>query len=190
MITFDFLSQGDSEGERTELNLITGKRCLVGCLESAKNYGVDDSDMSYIASSFGGAVLIDSIECIPPPKAIVFKSPAIELEDAYLNDLGGSESIDEWRINSISKTLGLSIQAFDIASQTDLRSKSKQLKCQTLVVHGNMDEIVPVSSSLLLKSDLGDLCKIIIIEGGMHNYKQEGAAETFNNETICFLKGI
>lgn len=184
---FDFLSQGGSSGERSALSLAVGSENATDfAKEIGRKSGVEISAFSYVGSSFGGAVLLNSLSALPEPSAIVFKSPAIHLAEAYRNDLGEEETIDQWRERGVSAKLGLPFRAYEEAEKANLAEIAIQISCAALIIHGTDDEIVPIERSRQIVKQNRRI-KLREIRGAKHDYKQSGAGDKFLRLTSEFL---
>jgi len=186
LFLFDFHSQGGSEGKRYELTLSRGMQNLEDALPLAREL-TPDASVGYFASSFGAAVLIAAVDEIPAPDAIVFKSPAAVLAEAYEREHGSGEAMERWRQAGISETNGLSYSAYLDAQSYDLYERAQSITCPTLIVHGTADEIVPIVQSRRLTHAIGPNARLVEIPNGDHNYRAPGAMKTLLAETVAFF---
>jgi putative redox protein len=69
---------------------------------------------------------------------------------------------------SRGRTLTLNSDFFDDAGRHDLEATTRALNVPMLVVHGDRDEIIPVSEAHLAKNANPDRVELAIIPGGDH----------------------
>ena len=112
------------------------------------------------------------------------------LSDFYNVDvLGGKQVSDEvvrlsWNIAAEASPKG----TLDCVSAwlTDFRSDLKRIDMPTLVIHGDADRIVPVSSSGKRMPEIIKESKLVVVEGGPHGVIWTHA-EKVNRELLDFL---
>ena len=185
---FDFHSQGLSEGERSELTLSKASINFRDALSVLiKNYNLDSRNIGVFGSSFGGSVVLNSIDYISNFKAIGLKSPASFLAEAYEAEHRPFEEMDKWRKSKISHITGLNYMAYIDAINHNLYRNLSLIKCPVLIVHGDSDSIVPIEQSRRLAHLIGSHANLVEIKGADHNYKQEGAMEILLEKIIFFF---
>jgi pimeloyl-ACP methyl ester carboxylesterase len=81
----------------------------------------------------------------------------------------------------------LNLSQFEAATSFDVESRIEEIRSQTFVLSGDVDEIVPVQNSCNLAAKIpgATLC---IIEGGSHTFFSERADE-FNRLVTEFISG-
>lgn len=85
VLVFDFIGQGDSGGERSKLNILTG----VANLKDALSFFYSKLEINRLyafATSFGGSVLLNSKGVLPKLSKIALKSPVSDLLETYENE--------------------------------------------------------------------------------------------------------
>lgn len=175
---FDFHSQGLSEGDRSELTLSKASINFRDALTFLrKNYNLDSRNIGVLGSSFGGSVVLNSIEYIANFKAVGLKSPASFLAEAYEAENRPFEEMEEWKKSKISHISGLNYMAYIDAINHNLYRNLSLIKCPVLIVHGNSDNIVPIEQSRRLAHLISPYAQLVEINGADHNYKQKGAME-------------
>lgn len=187
---FDFVSQGESSGDRTSLNLATGVSNFEDFLNCCENVGaIRTSKVGCLASSFGAAVLLNSTRASTFHR-ISLKSPALTLHEAYEREIGGIDNLKAWRQAKVHPNLGLSFEAYTSALSSIAYTRMLSLSVPILLTVGEMDEVVGLDScrrAAVLGSGNIDLQ---IIPGGMHNYKQPGVRELFEKLNGAFFEAI
>ena len=96
---------------------------------------------------------------VSPTRAMHFLTPP---QQAMLTETGHVE------FTSRGRDLILSSDFFDDAGRHDLEATTRALKVPMLVVHGDRDEIIPVSEAHLAKEANPDYVELAIVSGGDH----------------------
>jgi len=96
---------------------------------------------------------------VSPTRAMHFLTPD---QQAMLSETGRVE------FTSRGRDLILNSDFFDDAGRHDLEATTRALKVPILVVHGDRDEIIPVSEAHLAKEANPDHVELAIISGGDH----------------------
>jgi pimeloyl-ACP methyl ester carboxylesterase len=135
-----------------------------------------------LASSFGAAVLLAIPKLPTSLKAVVFKSPAVDLATAYLHELGASR-IQTW---AAAQTSSPAHEAIRTATEQNLFGRAHRITAPTLIVHGTKDEVVPSSQAQLLNALMRN-SKLHLMEGADHRYTQQGDWEEMLDTSITFL---
>lgn len=191
VFAFDFYSQGESEGLRDNLTLTRGIANFKDALtELSGNYLKKGRKVCAIASSFGGAVVLNSEFFLEVADAIILKSPASILFECYENEHGGIEGLKKWEQEKVSQISGLSYQAYLDSLGYNCYSKLRNIKYPVIIIHGDSDETVPIVQSKRLAHIIGEYSELHILKGVHHNYKQENAMSTLNNIIIRSLNKI
>lgn len=147
VFAFDFTGCGESEGSLDDLTPNAG----IDDLKSAVT-NMDHKDFALIGSSFGGYIALRyAIE--NQVLALVLKAP--------VSDWGSikSEQIDPVKMARFLKEV----------SEINIYQKVKNIKCPTLITHGDKDYTVPLKQSEDLLRSLGaSNKKLETIEGAPH----------------------
>ena len=188
---FDFHSQGNSAGSRTGLNLNIATQNYKDALNYLESeFELTNRAVALFGSSFGASVVLN-LESYPSyVKGIIFKSPAANLAEAYVSEHETQEKFNLWKQSGISEVNGLSFEAFETASTANLFEKAKNIYIPTLIVHGDMDEIIPLDDSFRLKENIKGSAHVEVVEGCKHNYKQPGAYEALIESSVKFLQDL
>lgn len=183
VLLFDFLSQGDSEGDRERLTLTTATRNYLDVVSHVrKSGGLRRRPFGLLASSMGASVVLNTLTSRPKPRCIVFKSPASFLIEAYETEHPTQDAMEKWAQSGLSSVTGLGYQAYEDAARHNLYRHAARIPCPTLVIHGDSDTIVPVSQSRRLVRLARDMATLKEVQGANHDYSAENATETFLNE--------
>lgn len=155
---FDFTGCGDSEGNIKDLTPNTG----LDDLESAiKN--LDKEKFALYGSSYGGYVaLIWATE--HPLLALGLRAPVSDYMAVI--KLEGNEK--ENRENKFATE----------AAKINIYHGAKNITCPTLVVHGDIDDVVPLSQSQKLIKSLGGEKQLALIHKATHDFSNANIEDT------------
>jgi alpha-beta hydrolase superfamily lysophospholipase len=183
---FDYHGQGRSDGSRSELTLSLATTNFRDALQ-ALNARTDFTPrrIGFLASSFGGAVLLNSLDAIQHPSAIAFKSPVSVLKEVYEIEIG--TDLASWKSSGVSSRTDLSYRAYEDSVGLDLYAAGSRIGCPVLIVHGDADDIVPIAQSRRLAQVIGARATLVEIPGGDHHYKAAGAFQTLLAELRLFF---
>jgi len=187
-ITFDFHSQGLSSGDRSELSLTLAIQnfCDVMSFFEKNSILSGYKKISAVAASFGASVLLATQSLINLWSSVVFKSPASDLPDAYINDIGQVEN-EKWKASGYSEENGLNYTAYTDSQRYDLFHCAEKLISPTLIIQGSEDEIVLYENTYRLQKIMSN-AELFLIPGGKHDYKQEGATEAFVSKCVEYIR--
>jgi dipeptidyl aminopeptidase/acylaminoacyl peptidase len=149
VLRFDFRGCGESEGLLEETSL-TGR---IEDLESALNFvdGQGYKNMGVMGSSLGGTVAVLTVAKDRRIKALVTWATPYHLGELFRGDV--IEGLERLRQD---------------VSKYDVVKALKETRCPILIVHGSLDEIVPLSHAKVLYENAKEPKDIQIIEGANH----------------------
>lgn len=185
VVSFDFYSLGDSEGDNAELSLSKGIKNFQDVVNALD---IDRKRVGLVAASFGGAVALNAvIRGIISPDYIVLKSAAYCLYEGYEHEQGSVQNMQVWQSTGISPVTGQKYGIYlDSLRYGDYNEISK-INCSTLVIHGTADTTIPFEQSIRLCS-MNDHFELYPLEDVNHNYKQHNALERFIEKTRDFIR--
>lgn len=172
-LLFDFSGLGYSDGNRKELTLTQGIEDFKLVFEKLNNYSWIDRDrIGFMASSFGGSVLIHCYNIANCAKVIGLKSPSTFLPDAYLNEIS-IEDYNNWIKSGYCDANGYNYDVLKDCFNYNLYKDASNINVKTLISHGSKDEIVPYSQSLFLNDILQGESELVTFKDGDHGYSGE-----------------
>lgn len=172
---FDFEGLGYSDGERAKLTVSRGKTNFQKAFATAELQAwVDKSRLGILASSFGATIALLEPEIVNRVKLLGLKSPASFLADAYANECS-PEELNRWVSTGFSDELGYDVEVLRDALRHNVYLSAQQIRTDTLIVHGDKDQVVPVRQSQLLLANLGGNKYLEVFSGVGHNYSEEGS---------------
>lgn len=191
VLSFDFHSQGYSEGSREELDLKRGCKNFIDTYATVfKKLEFESRKIGLIGSSFGACVFLNSPEINTKFDAIFLKSPASFLAESYETEHGFPDGMEKWKNDKISTITGINYEAYIDSFKYSSYLNCGNIKSPVLILHGDADDIVPIIQSRRLNHLLGNNSKLVELPGVKHNYKQEGASERLNQEAVDFFKTV
>lgn len=173
---FDFSGLGNSDGERRALTCDVGTKNLNAAFAFLRSRAGKKESMKIgaIASSFGANILLCNPIIANALSAIVLKSPAAHLPEAYFNEIGKVE-FNRWRHNGFSPANGYDFSVFTSALNYNGYVGAQSIRSKCLITHGTKDKIVPFRQSVMLAACLQGQVRLELFEDVDHGYSEEGA---------------
>ena len=187
VLSFDFPAHGNSLADEKLLTINNCKNDLYTVLEYVSNE-YPSAGKSIFATSFGGYITLlcaDKFVNIP----LVLRAPAVTMPKVLLenvlkinaNDFKAAKYIE----CGFERPINLSYSFYeDLLSQEVIGSK--QISLPILIIHGDRDDIVPLSDIEAFSSSQSNV-SLKIISGADHRFKNEGEIETIVDITKTFL---
>lgn len=170
----------ESDGDLQSTDLST-RRCDLKAAFQFLKKNFNPLKTGLFGSSMGGATCIFSSHEIDPHALVLLASPVVgsSMEDSF------SGSID-----ILMKETGLPKEFFIRNINFNLEDKIPELK-NTLVIHGDNDEIVPFKNGETLFAKAGQSKKFIRLENGNHRVEDPEHQKIFIREaTHWFFKHL
>jgi len=153
-LRFDFRGHGESDGDFAKITVSEAVQEVHAAVEFVKKLWY--SKIWLFGSSFGGmASLIAASEM--------------------------DEEIEEWKknsflqyINNKGKEIRLNYSFFEDSASYDIYQAAQNISIPTLIMHGDIDTVVPIEQSKKTVSILSD-AKLEVFPGVDHRYKEERA---------------
>lgn len=164
---FDFTGCGDSDGKLEDL---APSRGLDDLKSSLINLG--RKDFALYGSSFGGCVSL-MYASRNPVLALGLKAPVS----------------DYFKVQELEFSKQQLDQFLKETGKTNLYEKVKKIKVPTLIVHGDKDNVVPLSGSRKLLKFIGGEKQLEIITGADHKMRGE-FLEKVNNLLADFFQKV
>lgn len=187
LISFDFPSHGESPVQEDMLTIENCKNDLLDVLSYAKSL-YPHASISIFATSFGGYVTLLCADRLVDLK-LVLRAPAVSMPKILLENVLKMNAEEFRKKGSVSCGFEREIQlpySFyeDLLQQENVLEK--EIFQQSLILHGDNDNIVPISDIL----DFGKIqknTKINVIQGADHRFKKKGEIEKIVYTTKEFL---
>ena len=175
-LRFHHMGCNDSQGNLKDSDLNTRRRDLISALEFLKQNYITDK-IGLFGSSMVGATCIYSYDDINPDAAVLAASPVIG--ESMKKSFSGS-------IDILMKETGLPENFFLKNIDFDLVNNLGNIK-NTLVIHGNKDNIVPVENGEKLFAGIGNEKKFLKLENGNHRIEDLKHQKIFIDEAVCWF---
>jgi alpha-beta hydrolase superfamily lysophospholipase len=172
---FDHRGCGDSQGKLNPMTLLEDRcRDLSRAIDLIKNRDDIGNRIGLFGSSMGGAVCLSVASRITITTMVIFAAPVrsriiAKAPEAFKNSSPRDAPIEEGK------------NQFDISDRlADIRN--------ILIIHGQMDEVVPVSAAREIYNRVGKPKRLIIHEGGDHRMSDSAHQQEFVREASLWFK--
>ncbi|HEX78251.1 MAG TPA: alpha/beta fold hydrolase [Dehalococcoidia bacterium] len=153
-------SQGNYE-DTTLTGRIADYRAALAFVEGS---GIDRGRVGVVGSSFGGMVAIAANDS--RIKAMVALATPLDFPRPSAEEMATVAELGYYELPSGRR---LKPGFFDDLRAYDLRQKASQLCCPLLIIHGERDEVVPISHAYELNRLAGGPRRLEVIAGGSHS---------------------
>ena len=166
---FDYRGYGQSEGSPSEKGTYLDSRAAMEYLRSRPD--VDPSKIVYLGHSLGAAVALE-LSLTQPPLALVLVSPFASVRDMA------------------RLTLPFPPAGWLVRNHYDNIPRIQMLNIPLLVLHGDLDDTVPISQGRKLFEAANEPKRFQLLEGAAHNDTYEATAEQYWRAIESFLAGV
>ena len=166
---FDYRGYGQSEGNPSEQGTYVDSRAALEYLGSRQD--VDPNRIVYQGHSLGAAVAVE-LSLTQPPMAMVLVSPFASVRDMA------------------RLTLPFPPAGWLVRNHYDNLSRIRQVKVPLLVLHGDLDDTVPISQGRKLYEAANEPKRFQVLEGARHNDTFQIAAEQYWGAIESLLAGV
>ncbi|MCH7737335.1 MAG: alpha/beta hydrolase [Chloroflexi bacterium] len=163
---FDYRGYGESEGKPSEKGTYLDSRAAMAYLSSRPE--IDKDRIVYMGISLGAAVAVE-LALTQPPMAMVLVSPFASVREMA------------------KLTLPFPPVAWLVRDHYDNISRIRRLNVPLLVLHGDQDEIVPISQGRKLFEAANQPKRFQALEGVSHNDTHEANPDQFWGTIDSFL---
>jgi pimeloyl-ACP methyl ester carboxylesterase len=172
---FDFFGHGESEGKFEDITISEAVDDALCAIDFLKELGY--SKIGIIGSSFGG---ITALLAAAKSKEIIFlglKCPATNFLEIELMHRS-KENLEKWKkrgysyyTNNEGESYRLKYKFFKDLKKNNGFTVADKIKIPTLIVHGDVDETVPIRQSQHIYKLIPN-CKLEIIPGADHRFSR------------------
>ena len=189
-LKIDFFGHGESEGNFSDVTLSKGVDDALSAIKFIKDKGY--TKIGFIGTSFGGAVgLITAIKS-KDLFVLGLKCPVSDYYGKY-HKQKNKEELKQWRFkgyverkNNKGEFVKLNYSFYeDILQYKDYQNYEK-IKIPTLIIHGELDESVPVEQSRKTCSIILN-CKLVVIKDADHYLSGPGEPEKIADLLADFI---
>lgn len=165
---------GESSGKFEDTTLTGRVADLAAALDYLKTVKeIDGSRIGLLGSSMGGMTIL-ALPKNESIKAIVLLSTPTAFPPL---NAAGKESLAPSGYLQYPDGARIKKAFFDDLSRYTLREEVKKIHCPLLIVHGDVDEVVPRHQAFMLYQDAGQTKQLRLIAGGDHSFS---STETMN----------
>jgi len=189
---FDFFGHGESEGKFEDVTISEAVDDAIQAIGFVKGKGF--SRVALFGSSFGGMAALLAAAREKGLFALALKSPVSDRLGKIIAD-EDKVSIEHWKKNGFilheSSVMGkprLNYSFCKDAENVSAFDAAKKIRVPVLIVHGGMDEVVPVEQSKKTASLIPN-CRLEIIQGADHHYSKPGDFEKMLALVSGFIAG-
>lgn len=188
LICFDFPAHGSSPvGE----DMLTAQNCKEDLLAVVQYVSTryPEAEKSIFATSFGGYITLLCAQQLPDVK-LVLRSPAVTMPKVLLENVL-KISAEDFKAQKFvqcgyERPLRLPYTFYEGLLSQKLPGEN-QLTAPTLIVHGDKDDIVPLSDVTAF-ADNRETVALYIMPGADHRFKKPGQINTIVHWTTAFLR--
>ena len=172
-LRIDLYAHGESGGKYEEMTLTIEARAVLAAVRFLKTRGY--KRIGLLGSSYGGSAAIIAASKTHSLFALALKSPVADYPDLF-NLVLSSKEIADWektgRLNDPLRDdpkLWIKYAFFTDAVKNDGYKLARKILIQTLIVHGDKDEDVPLEQSRRLVKSLKN-GRLEVVAGADHRY--------------------
>jgi len=173
-LRFDFLGHGESGGpfERLTVGAAVQQTLAAIMVGTSRGYRT----VALVGSSFGGLVAILAAAEHGKLVCLALKCPVSDFPQMLRDELG-EEGLQQWQAtNTIpdfaqgSARIKLPFSFYEDCAQHVAYAAAEAVEIPTLIVHGEVDECVPVAHSLRLQQTLRGNTSCVVLPGADHHF--------------------
>lgn len=172
---FDFFGQGESQGPFEEITVTTAVQQALAALALVESKGY--RRIGLVGSSFGGLVGLLAAAKTPKLACLALKCPVPDFPE-MLNLEFGEAGMAEWKATDTipnvvpggTGRIRLSYAFYEDCLRHDGYAAAKAITAPTLIIHGDVDEYVPIHQSRRLSELLGSRHSVVILPGADHHF--------------------
>lgn len=176
VLRFDFSFVGDSEGEYEDLTISAEVDDALGALDFMHEFGA--SECTLIGSSLGGLVAL--LAAAQAPHLVSRVAVIAAVADARIFTEGLTDKvIAEWRKRGRRRVGSAFLKPgfLDDVLRIDAPKTMQSLTMPVLVMHGELDDVVPISHADLICQSVAGPCTVERFAGVGHRFEEPGALD-------------
>jgi len=174
-LRFDHRGCGDSQGDINEAPLLPSRcRDLYHAMKAMKTYSFLGPILGLFGSSFGGTVVLASASEHPVPTLISYAAPirSRSIQPAVAKEIQARNEVSDRAATNFIFDISESISAIRNA----------------IIIHGEHDEIVPLSHAREIYRIINEPKQLIIYDNGDHRMSSEKHQKRFLGTCITWFK--
>lgn len=176
---FDFYGHGDSDGKFEDITVSEGVNDVICAISFLKKQGY--KKIGLMGSSFGGICSTIAASKSPELFVLALKSPVSDYPEVE-SGRKTKKDISDWKKTGFAvydkeKNLNLNYSFYEDITKLDVYKDAEKIKIPTIIVHGDKDEIVPVTQSFKLVKSI-KTSKLVVVKGANHRYEDKKDFDT------------
>ncbi len=187
VLLFDLRNSGESDGQTTTLGLLEVNDVRGAVEFVAMQAGVDASRIGVLGQSMGGATAIMSAARIPQVRAVVAESAYTSLEDNVTNGVRQVAGLPPFPFAPLVIYFGQQAAGLDITAVRPVDDMASISPRPILIVHGELDETIPVANAHRLYEAAGEPKELYVIPNAGHAGLVQAGAEEYVRRVVGFF---
>jgi dipeptidyl aminopeptidase/acylaminoacyl peptidase len=194
-LSIDFFGHGESEGDFSDLTVSEGVEDVLAAIDFLRNRA--SNDISLIGTSFGGICAI--LAAARTDKQLTKLALRAPVSDYYLKELmtRSSQYLQDWKRKGLGDKTYIDFHGEEKQLKSSFLKdimmlrpyqEAWNIKIPTFIVHGELDESVPVVQSEMLTKVI-PTAKLKIIEGADHPFSNEDHKKEALERIVRFIVG-
>ena len=187
---FDLFAHGESEGSFEDITMSEAVDDILQAIHFVKEKGY--IKIGLIGSSFGGMASVVSASKTDDLFVLGLKCPVSDYIEVWAARRT-PEQIQQWKrtnmemyTNSLGTAIKIKFGLYEDAIKYNVYEIAKDIHIPTIIIHGDVDDNVPVSQSIKTAESIPN-CKLVIIPGATHRFERDGELEKNNKEFVNFV---
>lgn len=172
-LRFDFFGHGQSDGDIRDLLLTTLIRQTRCALALMRGHGF--THMALLGSSFGGLVAVLAAAEEPALSALALRCPVGDFP-ALLRQRFGRMAIELWRrVGRVPQSIApipVDFRFYEDCLRHEASRAAQAIRVPTIIVHGEQDELIPVSQSEELYARIPAQKALHVIPAADHRFSR------------------
>lgn len=188
-LRFDLYGHGESTGKLEDVTVSKAVDDALSVLNFIKEQGY--TNIGLFGSSFGGMAAIITASKIDNLKFLILKAPVSDLKSKL--SVKYKDEVKDWKkrgwINRVShkgNLTKLNYSFFEDSGKHDCYELAKKIRVSTLIIHGELDESVPLEQSKKTASLIKN-SRLEIIPGSNHMFSKKEHYDKTIDLTINFI---
>jgi len=191
-IRFDFAGSSDSDGDFIDMTMGTELKDANNILNHVKNLDfVDNDKIGIVGLSMGGAIAsMLAGDRKSDIKTMCLWAPAGNMDEIILDKHYIGANYEEFRQKGYFDVEGLLVGTGFVDNVKDIRiyEKAAEYDKKSLIIHGDKDEVVLLSTSQKYIDFWGESSQLKVISGANHTFDKREWEEQVIENTIEFIE--
>jgi alpha/beta superfamily hydrolase len=191
-IRVDFAGSGESDGNFIDMTMSTELQDANNILNYVKTLDfIDHEKIGILGLSMGGAIAsILAGERKDEISSLCLWAPAGNMDEVILSEHYIGEYYNKYIEKGYFDVEGLSLSPDFVKDAKELKiyDRASDYNKKSLIIHGDEDDVVPVSASEKYAEIYGESSRVKIISGANHTFDKKEWEEEVIKETVKFLK--